>query len=104
MGSSFSLVFYFPAPVEIRRLAHARSPAMDMNQGKLQSGLAQSALERDAKHAARKQWGENPCGAHVAGGLEFGTLEFFEAIERYRYQVYAPWMKEVIGFDRYRGK
>ncbi|HKG21731.1 MAG TPA: class I SAM-dependent methyltransferase [Blastocatellia bacterium] len=75
-----------------------------MNQGKLQSGLAQSTAERDAKHAARKQWGENPCGAHVAGGLEFGTLEFFEAIERYRYQVYAPWMKEVIGFDRHGGK
>ncbi|HVF88473.1 MAG TPA: class I SAM-dependent methyltransferase [Blastocatellia bacterium] len=75
-----------------------------MSQGKLQPGAAQSIPERDAKRAARKQWGENPCGAHVASGLEFGTLEFFEAIERYRYQVYAPWMKEIIGFDRYRGK
>ncbi|MFP5262435.1 MAG: class I SAM-dependent methyltransferase [Blastocatellia bacterium] len=56
------------------------------------------------KQRAREQWGENPCGAHVARGYEFGTREYFDAIEEHRYRDYAPWMREVIGFDRYRGK
>ncbi len=74
---------------------------MNLNEGKLRSGHSRA---REAKHAARKQWGENPCGAHVARDMEFGSREFFETIERYRYQVYAPWMKSLIGFDDYAGK
>jgi SAM-dependent methyltransferase len=56
------------------------------------------------KRRAREQWGANPCGAHVAREHSFGTRGYFDAIEDYRYRVYAPWMKEAIGFDRYRGK
>lgn len=56
------------------------------------------------KQKAREQWGANPCGAHVARDLEFGTREYFDAIEAYRYQEYAPWMKDTIGFDHYSGK
>lgn len=56
------------------------------------------------KRRAQEQWGANPCGAHVARGLQFGTRQYFDAIEEYRYRDYAPWMKEAIGFDRYRGK
>lgn len=56
------------------------------------------------KRRAREQWGANPCGAHVAADREFGTRAYFDAIEDYRYNVYAPWMKEVIGFARYGGK
>ena len=56
------------------------------------------------KRLTREQWGENPCGAHVARDYEFGTREYFDAIEEYRYRDYAPWMKRVIGFDRYSGK
>lgn len=58
----------------------------------------------DFKQRARDQWSANPCGAHVAGDLAFGTREYFDAIERYRYVEYAPWMKQAIGFERYAGK
>jgi SAM-dependent methyltransferase len=61
-------------------------------------------LNEQYKQRARAQWGQNPCGAHVARGLEFGTREYFDAIEDYRYRVYAPWMREAVGFDRYSGK
>jgi ubiquinone/menaquinone biosynthesis C-methylase UbiE len=61
-------------------------------------------LTEQYKQRAREQWGENPCGAHVARGLEFGTREYFDAIEDYRYRVYAPWMREAVGFHRYAGK
>ena len=56
------------------------------------------------KRRAREQWTADPCGAHVARGLEFGTREFFDEIEAYRYKAYAPWMKELIGFERFVGK
>jgi SAM-dependent methyltransferase len=56
------------------------------------------------KARAREQWGANPCGAHVARGHEFGTRPYFDAIEAYRYEVYAPWMKAALGFNDYGGK
>jgi SAM-dependent methyltransferase len=64
--------------------------------------MAEAAEEY--KRRAQEQWGANPCGAHVAQGHASGTREYFDAIEGYRYRVYAPWMREAIGFDRYRGK
>lgn len=66
---------------------------------------ATSGLNKDEfKRRAQEQWGANPCGAHVAKELAFGSREYFDAIEDYRYNVYAPWMKQLIGFDRYSGK
>jgi ubiquinone/menaquinone biosynthesis C-methylase UbiE len=70
------------------------------------------ARQRDAdsrpldadKRRAQEQWGANPCGAHVAKEFAFGTREYFDAIEDYRYNIYAPWMKQLIGFDNYSGK
>ncbi|MFL6273866.1 MAG: class I SAM-dependent methyltransferase [Blastocatellia bacterium] len=56
------------------------------------------------KQRAREQWGANPCGAHVVRDYDFGTRDYFDAIEAYRYQDYAPWMKAALGFDAYRGK
>src|SRR5256714_1854469 len=56
------------------------------------------------KARAREQWSANACGAHVARDHVFGTREYFDAIEAYRYEVYAPWMKAALGFDHYRGK
>ena len=58
----------------------------------------------DYKRRAREQWGANPCGANAAGDLQFGTREYFDAIEHYRYNIYAPWMKEAVGFDRFRDR
>lgn len=63
-----------------------------------------SVLVDDYKQRAREQWSANPCGAHVARDREFGTCEYFDAIEHHRYVNYAPWMKQAIGFDRYAGK
>lgn len=63
-----------------------------------------SILLDDIKQRTRDQWSANPCGAHVAGELAFGTREYFDAIEHHRYVTYAPWMKQAIGFDRYAGK
>lgn len=69
-----------------------------------QSSVAADQSSSLWKRLTREQWGNNPCGAHVARDYEFGTREYFDAIEEYRYRDYAPWMKRVIGFDRYSGK
>ncbi len=58
----------------------------------------------DFKQRAREQWSANPCGSHIARGREFGTRDYFDAIEHYRYIEYAPWMKQAIGFNHYAGK
>src|SRR5215831_8956313 len=58
----------------------------------------------DYKRLSQEQWSANPCGAHVGKEYASGTREYFDAIEDYRYRVYAPWMREVIGFNRYAGK
>lgn len=61
------------------------------------------ALLQEEKQRARDQWGQDPCG-HVYGREhEFGTREFFEAVERHRYTEYAPWMPEVMGFNEFKG-
>ncbi|HSO75755.1 MAG TPA: methyltransferase domain-containing protein [Blastocatellia bacterium] len=75
---------------------------------KQQSGMSaldgSVVLTDEHKQRARDQWTADPCGAHVAREFEFGTLEYFDAIERYRYGSYAPWMKSAIGFERFAGK
>jgi ubiquinone/menaquinone biosynthesis C-methylase UbiE len=63
-----------------------------------------SRLPDEHKRRAQEQWSANPCGAHIAKELPFGTREYFDAIEDYRYNVYAPWMKQEIGFAQYTGK
>ncbi|MDX6405898.1 MAG: hypothetical protein QOH70_3353 [Blastocatellia bacterium] len=60
-------------------------------------------LAADEKQRAREQWGEDPCGAVYGRGHEFGTREFFDAVERHRYTDYAPWMPEVMGFKDFAG-
>lgn len=61
------------------------------------SGLAEEKLR------AREQWGQDPCGAETAREHELGTREFFDAVERTRYEEYAPWMARVMGFDEFAG-
>ncbi|HET9532096.1 MAG TPA: class I SAM-dependent methyltransferase [Blastocatellia bacterium] len=72
--------------------------------GKRSDLSIRAALSDEYKRRAQEQWSANPCGAHVARGHTFGTRQYFDAIEEYRYRVYSPWMREAIGFDRYRGK
>lgn len=58
----------------------------------------------EEKLNARRQWTEDPCGARYGAKYEFATREFFDEVERNRYQDYAPWMPEVMGFDEFAGK
>lgn len=69
-----------------------------------QLNARESDLNDLHKQRAREQWGANPCGADAARGIEFGTPAYFDAIAHERYNVYAPWMTEVIGFDRFAGR
>jgi len=56
-----------------------------------------------AKNRAREQWSHDPCGAKYGERHEFATRAFFEEVERHRYQDYAPWMREMMGFDKFAG-
>ncbi|HKO62702.1 MAG TPA: class I SAM-dependent methyltransferase [Pyrinomonadaceae bacterium] len=58
----------------------------------------------EEKQRARRQWGNDPAGAVYGREHEFGSREFFEEVERHRYHVYAPWMPEVMGFDKHAGE
>jgi len=57
----------------------------------------------DDKQRAREQWGKDPAGAVYGSQHEFGTREFFDEVERHRYQEYAPWMPAVMGFNDFAG-
>jgi len=57
----------------------------------------------DEKQRARAQWSADPAGAVYGRAHEFGTREFFDEVERHRYQDYAPWMPEVMGFKEFAG-
>ncbi len=57
----------------------------------------------DEKQRAREQWSEDPAGAVYGREHEFGTREFFDRVELHRYQEYAPWMPEVMGFTEFAG-
>src|SRR2546427_833420 len=63
-----------------------------------------ASLSDDYKQRAREQWSANPCGASVARDQEFGTREYFDAIEKHRYEIACPWIKQAIGFDHYEGQ
>ncbi len=57
----------------------------------------------EEKLRARQQWTGDPCGAKYGERYSFATREFFDEVERNRYQEYAPWMPEVMGFKRFAG-
>jgi len=57
----------------------------------------------DDRLRAREQWTADPCGAVHGSKREFGTREFFDEVERQRYEDYAPWMRVVMGFDKFAG-
>ena len=58
-----------------------------------------------AKLEARKQWSIHPCGTGKhTDGIEYGSLEFFDVISHYRYEVTDQWMKRIIDFGISKGK
>src|SRR4051794_26096852 len=60
-------------------------------------------MDSNDKQRAREQWSKDPAGAAYASEHEFGTREFFDAVECHRYQEYAPWMPKVMGFHEFPG-
>ena len=58
----------------------------------------------DPKLETQRQWNANPCGADVAAELERGSPAFFRSVEEHRYEVYAPWLKEAVGFQSFGGR
>ncbi len=56
------------------------------------------------KDEVQKQWDNNPCGSHYVKDAQAHTLEWFLEAERYRYDVYAPWMQKTMEFAKHSGK
>jgi ubiquinone/menaquinone biosynthesis C-methylase UbiE len=56
------------------------------------------------KDEVQRQWDRDPCGSHYVQSAQPDTLEWFLEVERYRYEVYAPWMADVMEFDRHAGE
>src|SRR5881398_3296856 len=61
-------------------------------------------MTAEDKQRALEKWGSDPAGAVYGSQHEFGTREFFDEVERHRYQDYAPWMPEVMGFNDFAGQ
>ncbi len=66
--------------------------------------MSQRSPKGEVTAATRQQWSNDPCGAVYGKDLEFATREFFDEVERQRYEDYGPWMREVMEFDKFRGK
>jgi len=56
------------------------------------------------KGQVQNQWNNNPVGSETARSAQPQTLEWFQEVERYRYEVYAPWMPRVMEFAEHRGE
>src|SRR5206468_10812888 len=68
-------------------------------------GQAFEYIEGDAyEEEAQRQWNHNPCGSQYVKQAEPHTLEWFLEVEEDRYKQYAPWMPEVMEFDKHRGE
>lgn len=65
---------------------------------------AEDVRTEPAKEEAKRQWNVDFCGAERGEDHEPGSLGFFLAVERDRYEDYAPWLAETIGFSRYAGR
>lgn len=57
------------------------------------------------KAASIKQWNTTPCGSSdINKTLQIGSLEFFAAVRKNRYEITDTWMKEKIPFHLGNGK
>ncbi len=69
---------------------------MDIVNGTLKS-------EKAWKDEAVRLWSHDPCESRFGAECELGTLDFFQTVERRRYQE-CPWLQPVVGFGRYAGE
>jgi glycosyltransferase involved in cell wall biosynthesis/ubiquinone/menaquinone biosynthesis C-methylase UbiE len=56
------------------------------------------------KGQVQNQWNNNPVGSDTTRSSQPHTLEWFQEVERYRYDAYAPWMPEVMEFAKHSGE
>jgi glycosyltransferase involved in cell wall biosynthesis/ubiquinone/menaquinone biosynthesis C-methylase UbiE len=56
------------------------------------------------KREVQNQWNNNPVGAETARSAQPHTLDWFLEVERHRYDVYAPWMPDVMEFASHHGE
>jgi glycosyltransferase involved in cell wall biosynthesis/ubiquinone/menaquinone biosynthesis C-methylase UbiE len=56
------------------------------------------------KDQVQNQWNNNPVGSESAREAQPHSLEWFLEVERYRYDVYAPWMPRVMEFAQHAGE
>ena len=56
------------------------------------------------KGQVQNQWNNNPVGSETARTAQPQTLEWFQEVERYRYEAYAPWMPRVMEFAEHAGE
>jgi ubiquinone/menaquinone biosynthesis C-methylase UbiE len=55
------------------------------------------------KDQVQRQWDHDPAGSHYVTFAASQTKEWFLEAERYRYETYAPWMRQTMEFDRHEG-
>jgi glycosyltransferase involved in cell wall biosynthesis/SAM-dependent methyltransferase len=57
------------------------------------------------KDEVQRQWDNDPAGSHYVGDRgPRRSLDWFLEVERHRYGQYAPWMRDVMEFDRHAGE
>ena len=54
------------------------------------------------KAEVKDYWNDNPCGTQFTG-LQWGSREFFDEVERFRYDV-QPFMADVMEFNKHKGE
>jgi ubiquinone/menaquinone biosynthesis C-methylase UbiE len=68
------------------------------------SGAPQIETGDAYKGQVQNQWNNNPVGSETARSAQPHTLEWFQEVERYRHDVYAPWMPRVMEFAEHAGE
>jgi ubiquinone/menaquinone biosynthesis C-methylase UbiE len=58
--------------------------------------------DEQLKAQVREYWNSHPCGTQFTD-IEWGSKEFFEEVERFRYET-QPFMERIVGFGRFAGK
>ena len=68
------------------------------------SAAVTEAKTSDAyKREVQNQWNNTPVGAETARSAQPHTLDWFLEVERHRYDVYAPWMLDVMEYATHAG-
>ncbi|MDP3716192.1 MAG: methyltransferase domain-containing protein [Acidobacteriota bacterium] len=85
-----------PAAVRVGKAAVSAAPGGDK--------LDRVRTGDEYKEEVQDQWNNNPVGSHYATENPSRTLDWYKEVERYRYAEYAPWMPEVMEYDRHAGE